>query len=457
MRFVLSLIVVISCTLHLRAEDWPQWLGSKRDGVWRETGIVDKLPAGGPKVRWRTPIGAGYSGPAVANGRVFITDYVLNKGARQPDSAFETPVIPGKERVLCLDEATGKIIWEHAYDCDYQVSYAAGPRTTPVVSGGKVYTLGTMGDLVCLNENTGQVIWAKNVLKEYKADVPFWGYSAHLLLDGDRLISLVGGTGSAVVAFHKDTGKEIWRNLTAPEIGYAPPMIIQPGKTRQLLVWHPASVNGLEPETGKVLWSVPWGDTPSKKKGKGLRAGMSIPTPRQAGDRLFLTCFYDGSLCLKLNTMEPGAEVLWKQKGRSEQPDDTVALHCVMSTPFIKDGHVYGVCSYGDMRCIKLETGERLWSTLQPTGGKSMRWGNAFIVPHEDRYFLFNEHGELIIAKMSPKGYQEISRAKVLEATNTMAGPRGRKVLWSHPAFANQSMYARNDNEIICVSLATNK
>ena len=450
----LFVLCVLSIPSIAHADDWPQWLGPQRDGIWRETGIVEKLPVGGPKVRWRTPIGAGYSGPAVANDRVFITDYLLNQGSKQPDSPFDAAIVPGKERVLCLDEATGKIIWQHAYDCDYEVSYAAGPRTTPVVSGGKVYTLGTMGNLLCLDENKGKVLWSKNVLKEYQADIPFWGYSAHLLLDGDRLISLVGGTGSAVVAFHKDTGKEIWRALTAPEIGYAPPILVEAGKTRQLIVWHPASVNGLDPATGKVFWSVPWGDSPSKKKGKSLRAGMSIPTPRLAGDRLLLSCFYDGSLLLKLNTMKPAAEVLWQQKGRSEAAEDTVALHCVMSTPFIKDGHVYGVCSYGDMRCIKLETGERLWSSLAATGGISMRWGNAFIIPQGNRYFLFNEKGDLIIARMSPAGYEEISRATIMEATNTMPG---RRVLWSHPAFANRSMYARNDREIVCVSLAETK
>src|SRR5205814_7757935 len=133
-----------------------------------------------------------------------------------------------------------------------------GPRTTPVVADGKVYALGAMGDLFCLDANTGKVIWSKNFPKDYEADVPLWGFSSSPLLDRERLICLVGGKGSVVVAFHKDTGKEIWKALSAIEPGYAPPMIYEFGGKRQLIVWHPQAVNSLDPETGKVHWSQPY-------------------------------------------------------------------------------------------------------------------------------------------------------------------------------------------------------
>ncbi|MCS7045794.1 MAG: pyrrolo-quinoline quinone, partial [Gemmataceae bacterium] len=148
--------------------------------------------------------------------------------------------------------------------------------------------------------------------------------------------------------------------------------------------------------------------------------------------------------------------VAWKGQGRGELPDDTDGLHSIMVTPFLKDGHIYGVCSYGELRCLKAANGERLWSTHQATTGKSMRWGNAFLVRLDktDRYVLFNELGDLILANLTPKGYEEISRARILQPTNTMAPPPGRRVIWSYPAFANRSVYARNDREIICVSLS---
>ena len=150
------------------------------------------------------------------------------------------------------------------------------------------------------------------------------------------------------------------------------------------------------------------------------------------------------------DTAKPGAELQWEGKSFSEKNTDT--LHSLMSTPFIEDGHIYGVCSYGQLRCLKLETGERVWETFAATtGGPPVRWANAFIIKHENRFFLANELGDLIIAKMTPQGYEEISRAHMLKPTTT--DPR-RAVVWSHPAFANQCVFMRNDEEIVCASLA---
>jgi outer membrane protein assembly factor BamB len=419
-----ALVLVLGAAA--RADDWPQWLGPQRDGVWREAGILERFPRGGPRVRWRTPLGGGYAGPAVAAGKVFVTDRRA-----------------GQERILCLEEKSGKVLWVHAYDCRYRVGYPAGPRATPVVSGGKVYTLGAMGDLLCLDAGSGKVLWAKNFPKDYGARVPMWGFAANPLLDGERLICVVGGEGNVAVALHKDTGKELWRALSAPEPGYCPPMIYEAAGRRQLIIWHPRAVNGLDPATGKVYWSVPF----------AVRAGISIATPRQAGDLLFVSCFYNGSLMLKLQADKPGAAVLWRGKGRGEWPRATDALHSLMCTPFLRDGYIYGVCSYGELRCLKAESGERLWASYRATGAgeKGTRWANAFLVAHGERFFVCNEKGDLIIARLTPRGYQEIDRTRLLEPTNHQPG---RPVVWSHPAFANRSVYARNDREIVCVSLA---
>jgi len=432
-----------------RADDWPQWLGPQRDGVWRESGILDQFPQGGPKVRWRTSIGAGYAGPAVAQGRVYVTDRVLAQGAANSKNPFDKKGVSGQERVLCLDEATGNVLWTHAYDCDYRVSYPAGPRTTPLVDGDRVFTLGTMGNLLCLDATSGIVRWSKNFIKDYGAETPQWGFAAHPLLDGNKLICLVGGKDSAVVAFHKDTGAEIWRALSAKEIGYAPPMIYEFGGKPQLIIWHPESLNALDPETGRLYWTHPF----------EVKAGLTVPTPRKDGNLLFVTSFYNGSMLVRVDSASEQPTLLWKGQNQSEMPNKTDGLHSIMPTPFIKDGYVYGVCSYGELRCLKLEDGKRIWESLQATGSTPRktgqdRWKNAFLVPHRDRVFLFNEQGDLIIARLTPKGYEELSRAHVLEPTNEMAG---RLVVWSHPAFANKSVYARNDKEIVCVSLAADK
>lgn len=429
----LLLLLLLAPILH--ADDWPQWLGPQRDGVWRESGIVDSFPPGGPKVLWRAKIDAGYTGPAVANGKVYLMDRQVAEKGSVPGNAFARGVIPGTERVLCLDAATGKQLWEHRYDRTYTMSYSTGPRCSPIVSDGKVWTVGAEGNLLCLDAANGKVLWSHDFKAEYGVRTPQWGFAGHPLLDGRRLICLCGGPGSVAVAFDKDSGKELWRALDAREPGYAPPTMIEHAGTKQLILWHPQAVNSLDPATGKVLWSHPW----------EVRSGLTVATPRLAGDLLLFSSFYTSSKCFKTD-----GSLVWEGKSFSEKNTDT--LHSLISTPFIENGHIYGVCSYGQLRCLKLDTGERVWETFAATtGGPPVRWANAFIIKHDDRFFLANEQGDLIIAKMTPKGYEEISRVNLLKPTTT--DPR-RAVVWSHPAFANQCVFMRNDEEIVCASLA---
>lgn len=420
-----------------RGEDWPQWLGPQRDGVWRESGLIERFPAGGPKIRWRVEVGAGYAGPAVAQGRVILMDRFLKKGAANPANPFERGRIEGTERIACLDSQTGKILWQHEYDCPYTISYASGPRATPVVDGGRVYCLGAEGNLKCLDLEKGTVVWELDFNERYSMATPLWGFAAHPLMDGNKLICLVGGENAVAVAFDKGTGKELWRALAAKEPGYAPPTLVELGGRRDLIIWHPESVNGLDPETGRVRWTHPW----------KIQAALTIPTPKVwKKDHLFLTAFYNGSLLLRVgNDARP--EVVWQSKKVSEK--DTDGLHSIMSTPIIDGDYLYGVCSYGQLRGLKIGTGERIWETLAATTpkGEPIRWANAFLVKQGDRYILSNELGDLILAQLTPEGYRELDRARLLEPTDRAAG---RDVLWSHPAFAEQAVFLRNDRELVC-------
>ena len=423
----------------LRADDWPQWLGPQRDAVWRETGIVEKFPESGLKFRWRNPLGAGYSGPAVAKGRVYVMDRQLATGTTNPANAFARGEIAGRERVVCLNEADGKLLWQYDYECPYTVSYASGPRATPAVHDGKVYTLGAEGNLLCLDAEKGTLVWSHDFKKDFGIKTPVWGFAGHPLVDGEKLICLAGGDGTVVVAYNKNTGKELWRALSAKEPGYAPPMIYEFDGKRQLILWHPEAVNALDPDTGELIWTF--------AHKRPIQSGLTVPTPRKIGNQLFLTSFYNGSLMLRVDSNQP--TVVWESAKVSEK--DTDGLHTIFATPLIQDGHIYSPCSYGEFRCLKADTGERVWETFAPTTGKSERWGNVFIVKNGERTFLFSETGDLIIAKLTPEKYEEISRARLLEPTNRDAR---RLVVWSHPAFANKSVYARNDKEIVCVSLA---
>ncbi|MDB5310109.1 MAG: outer rane biosis protein BamB [Gemmataceae bacterium] len=440
-----------------RADDWPQWLGPQRDGVWREPGIVEKFPEGGPKVLWRQPAGVGYSSPAVANGKVYLSDFVPDENTKLPSGGFAKGRFVGKERLTCRDLATGKEGWAADYPVAYTISYPAGPRCLPTVDGDRVYTLGAMGDLRCYETATGKLNWSKNFPKDYEATIPVWGFAANPLVDGDKLICLAGGSNDRlVVALDKTSGKELWTSQSCGgDFGYCPPMIFEYGGKRQLIIWHTRAVVGLEPETGKRLWRVDF----------EVNAALTAPTPKKVGDDgLFVTSFYNGSMLLKVGTNS--AEVVWKSKARGERANQTTDLSSIIATPVVDGDYVYGVCSYGQLRCIEARTGKRVWETMKATRGKltpekvaaepepaqSERWSNAFLTPQDGRYFLFNEQGDLIIAKLSPKGYEEVDRAHIIDPTNTMAGAN-RKVVWVHPTYANKCVFVRNDAEVICVSL----
>jgi outer membrane protein assembly factor BamB len=436
--------------LPLPAADWPQWMGPNRDAVWAESGILDRFPAGGPKLVWKVPVAGGYAGPAVANGKVYVADKALKEGAKDPADPFDTKTsIPSAERVLCLDARTGTELWRHEYDCPYRVSYPAGPRCTPTVAGGKVYTLGTMGDLFCLDADNGSVVWRKNFRTDYDAAVPTWGFAAHPLVYKNLVVCMVGGKGAAVVAFDKDNGREVWRGLNAKELGYCPPTLIEAGGTTQLVIWHGEAISGLNPETGAVYWSEP------------LRPGygMAIMAPRRAGDLLYAGGHGAAQVVLKLAADKPAASVVWRQPAVPDGKKPAArGLAPINMTPFVEGGVMYGTDQPGMLRAVRVATGERLWFTFRPITGRDEEEdftragvGTAFIVKNGDRFFLFAETGHLIIAGLSPAGYDERGRAKLLDPTGAYAG---RKVVWSHPAFAGRCVFVRNDKEIACYSLA---
>jgi outer membrane protein assembly factor BamB len=423
--WVLTLTAVVGMA---HGDDWPQWGGPQRDLVWREMGLVQSLPEGELPRVWAMPIRSGYAGPAVADGRVFVTDRVAEDDL---------------ERVWCFDAKSGREIWKHEYKAPYTISYPLGPRATPTVDGDRVYTLGAEGHLFCLTAASGDVVWQKELQADFGTKLPIWGMAAAPLVDGDQLIVLAGGAGGAlVVSLDKHTGREIWRQLEDPDVGYAPPVIFEFGGQRQLIAWHPRAVSALDPANGEVLWEAPF----------AVKSQLCIATPRQLGNRLFVAAFYDGPLMIDVGADGRSPQVLWRgAAGNTEIKNDS--LHPIMCTPLVTEERIYGVGSYGELRCLETATGRMMWETHDATG--QGRWWHAFIVPHGqmngDRVFLHNEQGDLIIAQLKPDGYHELSRAKMIEPTQPI---QRRMTVWSHPAFAMRSVFARNDKEIICVNLA---
>ena len=414
----------------LMAEDWPQWMGRQRDNIWRETKIIDSFAKEGAKILWRCPVGGGYSGPAVSQGRVYVTDF---QPELQPDEAGnQRKNSRGRERTLCLDETTGNLLWEHSYPVTYTVSYPAGPRCTPNVDENRVYTLGAQGDLQCLDATTGSLKWSRNLLRDYSTKPAIWGYAGHPLIVGDNLICIAGGAGSLVVALNKYTGQETWRALSSSEQGYSPPVLINAANTPQLIILHPDGVNSLNPSNGKEHWMVEYQAT----------NGSVIMSPIKSGNLLYAAGYTKKNLMMELSADKPGATMLWQ-----DIPD--AAISPVNVQPIAHDGMLYGFHQDGTLYGVDFKTGERIWSSLKPLqSARPLRTGTAFIVKQEDRYWLFTEQGDLVIAKMNRAGYKELDRAHVLAPTDVAFG---RKVVWAAPAFANRKIFLRNGKECICV------
>lgn len=429
--FVCVGFLAVGSTALLVADDWPEFRGKGRLGVWTETGIVDVFPANGLPVKWRTPINAGYSGASVANGRVFITDARRIRGHH---------VV---ERAIAIEENSGKILWTRDWETDYDPmvqSWALGPVASPTIDAERVYVLGRMGDLLALDVQDGRVLWKKDYVKEFDASIPLYGFVGAPVVDGDRVIAVVGGEGEAkVVAFNKLTGVEVWRALkTEGEPGYGQPIIVEAGGARQLLLWHGTAISSLDPATGRVYWEVPF----------SVDLNLTIATPVRSGPYVFVASHYNGSRLLKLDETKPGATQLWA----SDLSDDTI--NPASSTPVIDGDYVYGLNGFGVLRCLDLKTGKRVWETRALLKEHAM-YATALFVRNGDRYFINNDRGELVMAKLSPKGYEEISRTHVI--TPTHPGGRRRElqaVNWSYPAYANKHIIVRNDNEIVRYSLA---
>jgi outer membrane protein assembly factor BamB len=426
---VALLQVAALATSSLRAADWPQWRGPDRDGIWREDGIVRTFSEPELKPVWSAAVGPGYSGPTVAGDRVYLTDRVA------------TP--EPQERVLCFDRLSGKQLWAHVYACVYRdIDYALGPRAAVTIASGRAFAYGAMGHAHALDARDGRVLWARDLTKEYGVAINVWAVSAAPLVVGDLVIFQVGGAPDAcLVALDVKTGQERWRALSG-KASYSSPRVVRQGGRDVLLVWTATWLACLEPATGKAIWQVPY---------KTTKMIINVPDPvlDESGRKILLSSFYDGSFLYGLEADFGAPKLLWQRSGVSERKTD--GLHSIIMTPLIRDGHAYGMDSYGEMRCLDLTNGDRVWedTSVVPKG----RWATAYFVQNGDRTWITTEQGEVIIARLTPQGCERISRARFITPDTRLRG-REYPIAWSHPAYAHRSLFARNDRELVCISLA---
>jgi outer membrane protein assembly factor BamB len=428
MRFYVTfLLTLMLSTAHLaQANDWPQWRGAGRDGVWTEEGLIDRFDAPRIPIRWTVPIGSGYTGPTVAEGRVYVMDRLTDP----------TQV----ERVLCFDWQTGESLWSHTYDCLYVgIGYQAGPRASVTIDDGRAYSIGAMGHLFCFDAVSGEILWNRDLNHQYAIRMPKWGIASAPLIEDDLVILHIGGEDACLVAFDKVTGQERWRALP-DDASYSAPIVVDQAGQRVLVCFTGDRIVGLAPATGEVYWSFPF---------PWERWPIAISTPVVEGDLLLLSDAHKGTLLLRLKQDQVDVEQVWHR--RREEVPDGAALHCLNSTPMIDGAYIYGADGGGILRCLELSTGQQVWQ--DETATPPTRFGTIHLVRQGERTWLFNERGELIIARLTPEGFHEISRAKLIDTTTEQHRVRDG-VTWSHPAFAYRHVFARNDRELLCADLS---
>jgi outer membrane protein assembly factor BamB len=389
--------------------------------------LVEELPEGQIPLEWSVEIGPGYSGPTVAEGRVFVMD-------RQAQGGGE------RERVLCFDTAKGTVLWEHTYAAPYKgIGYPAGPRASVTIDQGVAFAVGAVGNFHALDAKSGKVLWEHDLRNEYEINMPVWGIAASPLVYENLVIQIVGGAKSAcVVAFDRVSGREAWRALN-DRPGYSSPILIRQAGRSVLVCWTGDSLTGLDPQTGGTHWSIPF--PPS-------RMPIGIASPVLDGELLYVSSFYDGSLMVRVPRDRLAVEEVWKKMGPDER--NTQALHVMIGTPIVRGGFVFGVDSYGEFRCLDGKTGERLWEDRSAVPIE--RWATIHMVQNEARVWMFNERGELLITDLTPKALKVLDRSRLIEPTEEQLRRRGG-VCWSHPAFAEQSIFARNDRRLVRASL----
>lgn len=407
------LVHMLCGAMDAGGEDWPRWRGPRGDGTWRGPALPERWPAGGPSEVWRRPIGGGYAGVVVADGRVYTMD-------RQAE--------PERERVLCFAAATGEPLWAHAYDAPYAgLTYDSGPRAAPTVHDGRLYTLGAVGHVACLDAASGAVLWSFDAVARLQAVRPKWGFAAAPVVHGETVILHIGARpGGCLVALDRHTGQEAWRT-SDDSAGYCTPTIVPHAGRALLLCWNPERLIGVSPEDGRLHWAI---DYP-------IRYGVSIASPVHAGGVVFVSSFWHGARAIRLGAEPHMATVLWS--------DDM--LRGLMSQPLYRDGHAYMLDRQFGVVCFELATGRKRWHDESPPVTRRERNPQASMVWLGDadqpgRAIILNALGELILARLTPDGYAEQSRARIIGET------------WAHPAYAGRHAYARDDHSLVCVALA---
>lgn len=388
----------LACSLALAA-DWPHFFGPTRNGLAPDTGLNKDWKANPPPVLWRVQMSDnGYAGPSVADGKVFIID-------RAGDN----------DVVRCLLLQDGSEVWRCSYQEGGGDNYGFA-RSTPSYADGKVYTLSRFGILCCIDATTGKIVWSKALMREFGGKPPQWNYAASPLVDDDKVIVQSGSPQGNVMAFNKDTGAVVWAGDNVDPAGYATPAIATILGRRQYVIPTGTSVIGVDPDTGKTLWSFPWVN----------KCKVNASQPIVAGNYVFITSGYNIGCALVEITPE-GAQPRWNSK--------EISAH--FSSPIYYNGYIYSNSDAGggSLMCISPQQGQVSWQQRGFEKGGLLIADGVIIS-------CVGNMGDVVMCKADPAGYEELGRIKPLGGQS-----------WTAPILSDGNLLVRNKQALVCLSL----
>jgi len=399
-----STALAVAAGAQVAAEDWPQFLGPQRNGVYRGPALAERWGAQGPRLVWRKKVGAGFSGPVVAQGRVILFHRVGNE-----------------EVVEALDPRTGATAWRYAYATVYRDDFGfdEGPRAVPVVAGGIVYTFGAEGQLHAIDLAKGTRLWSEDTMKRFAVPKGFFGAAGSPLVEDGRVLANIGGRKAGIVAFDARSGKVLW-TATNDEASYSSAVGATIGGRRLAIFLTRAGVVGLDPATGMVQFQRPWRAR--------MAASVNAASPLVIGDLIFVSAEYG-----------PGAAVLRLEGSALKElwaSDEALTNH--YATSVHHEGHLYGFHGRQEFgqsfRAVDVKTGRVRWT--------EDRFGAGTVTLAGTRLVILRENGELVFAPASPDGFRPLARARILTGT-----------VRAYPALSDGLLFARNDDTLISVDL----
>ncbi len=440
-----GLLFLAGTGIDIKADDWPRFLGINADCKSAETGLLDKWPQEGPPLIWKKEVGTGYSAPSIRDGQLILHHRIKNE-----------------EVVESMDPTNGVTNWTFRYPSNYidPFGYNNGPRCTPILTESKCYVFGAEGRLYCIDIKSGTEIWMRDTAKDFDVPEAFFGVGSTPLLEGGKLIVMVGGQpNSGVVAFDAASGKTLWQNVGKTtwdgerktgwrgepyikwqgyekQASYASPVAATFHGRRHILCLMRQGLVSLDPDTGKENFHFWFRAT--------VNESVNAMNPVVSGNNILISAAYYRVGSVLLQVMPGGRSVaeIWRSR----------ALEVHWTTPVLHEGNLYAFSGRNEpdarFRCVEMATGKLLWdqdeSWRKSYLGPPEKYGRGSAILADNKLIVMGEAGLLGLFHPDPSAVKEISKFQV---------PEMKYPCWTAPILSNQKLYLRSESRLICYDL----